>query len=103
MPVRQCAWQTRPAVPDSVGASTTGVAVNTATPLPRLEKLLPPDHAKEKQQLLDGLKQSHASINPKFFYDEIGCQLFTKQYEQAEYYHSRTEAGMIQHYADQIS
>ncbi|MDX9688135.1 L-histidine N(alpha)-methyltransferase [Halopseudomonas formosensis] len=77
--------------------------MNTATPLPRLENLLPPDQAKEKQQLLDGLMQSQASINPKFFYDEIGCQLFTRLCELEEYYPTRTEAGILRHYAGEIS
>src|SRR5690606_34106089 len=40
---------------------------------------------------------------PKFFYDEIGCQLFTRLCDLEEYYPTRTEAGILRHYADEIS
>lgn len=77
--------------------------MNTATPLPRLENLLPPDQVLERQQLLDGLMQPQASINPKFFYDEHGCELFTRICELEEYYPTRTEAAVFQQNADEIS
>lgn len=77
--------------------------MNTATPLPRLENLLPPDQVLERQQLLDGLMQPQASINPKFFYDEHGCELFTRICELKEYYPTRTEAAVFQQNADEIS
>ncbi|MEJ6655471.1 MAG: hypothetical protein QNL70_05660 [Pseudomonas sp.] len=41
--------------------------MNIATPLPRLENLLPPNIDNEHQQLLDGLMQPQACINPKYF------------------------------------
>lgn len=77
--------------------------MNTATPLPRLENLLPPDQALETQQLLDGLMQPQASINPKFFYDDRGCELFTRICELDEYYPTRTETAIFQQHADDIS
>ncbi|MFA5676929.1 MAG: L-histidine N(alpha)-methyltransferase [Pseudomonas sp.] len=77
--------------------------MNTATPLPRLENLLPPNQVLEKQQLLDGLMQPQATINPKFFYDDRGCELFTRICELEEYYPTRTEAGIFQQYANDIS
>lgn len=77
--------------------------MNTATPLPRLENFLTPDQTLEKQQLLDDLMQSQASINPKFFYDDLGCQLFTRICELDEYYPTRTETAIFQQHARAIS
>lgn len=77
--------------------------MNTATPLPRLENLLTPDQPLERQQLLDDLTQLQASINPKFFYDDHGCELFTRICELDEYYPTRTEAAIFQQYAEDIS
>jgi dimethylhistidine N-methyltransferase len=77
--------------------------VNTSTPLPRLENLLHPDQLLDKQQLLDGLLQPQARINPKFFYDERGCELFTRICQLDEYYPTRTEATIFQQYAAEIS
>lgn len=77
--------------------------MNTATPLPRLENLLPSDQVLETQQLLDGLMQPQANINPKFFYDDRGCELFTRICELEEYYPTRTEAAIFQRHADDIS
>lgn len=76
--------------------------MNTATPLPRLENLLPPDEVLERQQLLDGLMQPQASINPKFFYDDRGCELFTRICQLDEYYPTRTEAAIFEQYAQEI-
>ena len=77
--------------------------MNTATPLPRLENLLPLDQAQETQQLLDGLLKPRATINPKFFYDDRGCKLFTRICELDEYYPTRTEAAIFQQHAAAIS
>lgn len=77
--------------------------MNTATPLPRLENRLTPDQTLEKQQLLDELMRPQASINPKFFYDDHGCELFTRICELDEYYPTRTETAICQQHAEAIS
>ncbi|SDR74676.1 dimethylhistidine N-methyltransferase [Halopseudomonas litoralis] len=77
--------------------------MNIATPLPRLENLLPPDLDNEHKQLLEGLLQPQACINPKYFYDDTGCELFTRICELEEYYPTRTEAAIFEHSADDIS
>lgn len=77
--------------------------MNIATPLPRLENLLPPDIDTEHQQLLVGLMQPQACINPKYFYDDTGCELFTRICELEEYYLTRTEAAIFERSADDIS
>ncbi len=77
--------------------------MNTAMPLPRLENFIAPDGSNEQQQLLDGLRQAQASINPKYFYDATGCELFTRICELEEYYPTRTEAAIFERYAGDIS
>ncbi len=56
-------------------------------------------------ELLDGLQQSPKRVNPKWFYDERGSQLFDEITRLPEYYPTRTEtrllaanAGEIAHY-----
>jgi dimethylhistidine N-methyltransferase len=46
-------------------------------------------------ELLLGLSRHPKSIPPKFFYDEIGCQLFDEICGLDEYYLTRTEAGIL--------
>jgi len=56
-----------------------------------------------KQELLDGLLADNKYINPKFFYDEYGSQLFEKIMQLPEYYPSRTEMSLLQEYRDEIA
>lgn len=77
--------------------------MNIATPLPRLENLMPVDEINEKQLLIDGLRQLQAQINPKYFYDDTGCELFTRICQLDEYYPTRTEAAIFELHADAIS
>lgn len=48
-----------------------------------------------KQELIDGLCAEDKYINPKFFYDEAGSQLFEKIMQLTEYYPSRIEMGLL--------
>lgn len=56
-----------------------------------------------KKELLDGLSAKEKYINPKFFYDEYGSQLFEKIMQLPEYYPSRTEIGLLNQYQGEIS
>ena len=56
-----------------------------------------------KQELLDGLLSDEKYINPKFFYDEYGSQLFEKIMQLPEYYPSRTEISLLQKYKNEIA
>ena len=56
-----------------------------------------------KQELLNGLCAEEKYINPKFFYDEYGSQLFEKIMQLPEYYPSRTEMGLLQKYKSEIA
>lgn len=65
--------------------------MNLAMPLPRIENRLQKDPVIEKAQLLAGLLQPNARINPKYFYDDRGCEIFTRICMLEEYYPTRTE------------
>ena len=50
----------------------------------------------------EGLSASPKRIPPKFFYDERGSQLFEEITRTPEYYPTRTEAGILSRFADDI-
>lgn len=56
-----------------------------------------------KQELLEGLLAEKKYINPKFFYDEAGSQLFEKIMQLPEYYPSRTEMALLEKHQDEIA
>ncbi|NEQ97437.1 MAG: L-histidine N(alpha)-methyltransferase [Cyanothece sp. SIO2G6] len=55
------------------------------------------------QDVIDGLTQSQKTLPPKYFYDDYGSQLFEKICELPEYYPTRTEAWILNEYADAIA
>ena len=52
-------------------------------------------HLAQREELLAGLREPPRSINPKFFYDERGSELFARITELDEYYPTRTEIGIL--------
>lgn len=50
-----------------------------------------------------GLGRNKKYLLPKYFYDEIGSQLFEEITRQPEYYLTGTEANIIREYSNQIS
>jgi dimethylhistidine N-methyltransferase len=56
-----------------------------------------------KQELLEGLLAEKKYINPKFFYDEAGSQLFEKIMQLPEYYPSRTEMALLEKHQNEIA
>ena len=56
-----------------------------------------------KQELLKGLNAKEKYIDPKFFYDEYGSQLFEKIMQLPEYYPSRTEMALLKKYKNEIA
>ena len=50
-----------------------------------------------------GLGACPKSINPKYFYDEHGSQLFDAITRLEEYYPTRTEVSLLQRFADDIT
>jgi dimethylhistidine N-methyltransferase len=60
------------------------------------------DPAAERRALVAGLLATPASIEPKYFYDGIGCALFCKICKLPEYYPTRTEARIFERNRDEI-
>ena len=68
---------------------------------PHFVQLHQTDHAAVRAELAAGLQARPAHVSPKFFYDALGSRLFDAITELAEYYPTRTEAGIFaQHGAD---
>jgi len=57
----------------------------------------------ERQEILDGLRGQPKQVSPKFFYDELGSQLFDEICEQPEYYPTRTELDIMEDNLDEIA
>ena len=55
------------------------------------------------KDVIKGLTEKLKSLPPKYFYDDPGSQLFEKICELPEYYPTRTEACILQQYADEIA
>lgn len=61
------------------------------------------DLVKEISKLKEGLRASPAHIEPKYFYDELGCALYAAICQLDEYYPTRTERAIFQQYRQEIS
>ncbi len=55
------------------------------------------------RELRRGLAQPQKTINPKFFYDAVGSELFDQITRLPEYYPSRTEKAILTTYRDQMA
>lgn len=53
--------------------------------------------------VIEGLSQSPKTLPPKYFYDDRGSLLFEEICQLPEYYLTRTEAAILQTYADEIA
>ena len=58
---------------------------------------------RERAQLIAGLLASPAHIEPKYFYDELGCALYAAICQLDEYYPTRTERAIFNQYRSEIS
>ncbi len=63
----------------------------------------PPEPEDSEEQVLAGLLAAEKTIAPKFFYDEVGSDLFTRITRQPEYYLTRTELKVLRENAVNIS
>ena len=61
------------------------------------------DHAAEISRLIGGLRTSPATIEPKYFYDPLGCALYAAICQLDEYYPTRTERAIFRQYRSEIS
>ena len=56
-----------------------------------------------REEVLAGLKQAQKVVNPKYFYDEKGSQLFDRITRLPEYYPTRTEIDILTRHRQEIS
>ncbi|MHC5594799.1 MAG: L-histidine N(alpha)-methyltransferase [Nostoc sp.] len=57
----------------------------------------------EGEDVIQGLTRSPKSLPAKYFYDDYGSELFEQICELPEYYPTRTEAWLLQKYAEEIA
>lgn len=57
----------------------------------------------ERLRLVAGLRASNATIEPKYFYDELGCALYGAICQLDEYYPTRTERAIFQAHRQAIA
>ncbi|MFM5981326.1 MAG: L-histidine N(alpha)-methyltransferase [Sphaerospermopsis kisseleviana] len=55
------------------------------------------------KDVIEGLSKKHKTLSPKYFYDDRGSLLFEEICDLPEYYPTRTEAWILQQYADEIA
>lgn len=61
------------------------------------------DQAAELVRLKEGLRATPARIEPKYFYDELGCALYAAICQLDEYYPTRTERAIFQEHRGEIA
>lgn len=61
------------------------------------------DVAAERKKLIAGLRATPATIEPKYFYDELGCALYAAICRLDEYYPTRTERAIFQAHRGEIA
>lgn len=100
---RQAAWNAKPPhlafeafeglapEPDSADASNTSQA-----PQALAEQSV-------HDEISEGLLQQPATISPKYFYDQLGSELFESITRLPEYYPTRTEHAVMQQHASAIA
>ena len=54
------------------------------------------DHVAEINRLISGLRGNPATIEPKYFYDPLGCAIYAAICQLDEYYPTRTERSIFQ-------
>ncbi len=69
----------------------------------RIINRLQVNEAAERAALINGLRATPARIEPKYFYDELGCALYGAICQLDEYYPTRTERGIFQQHRDEIA
>jgi len=70
---------------------------------PRLIQLAQDDPVATRAELIAGLIAPQAALSPKYLYDALGSRLFAAITELAEYYPTRTEAGIFRQYIGEMA
>jgi L-histidine N-alpha-methyltransferase len=58
---------------------------------------------KDGHDVIQGLQNNPKTLPPKYFYDDRGSELFEQICDLPEYYPTRTEAWILNQYADEIA
>jgi len=61
------------------------------------------DRGDERARVVERLLRSPAQIEPKYFYDDLGCALYGAICRLPEYYPTRTEVALFREHRDSIS
>ena len=69
----------------------------------RIVNRLAIDQVAERVRLVAGLRATYATIEPKYFYDELGCALYAAICQLDEYYPTRTERAIFQSFRLEIA
>lgn len=69
----------------------------------RIVNRLAIDQVAERVRLVAGLRATYATIEPKYFYDELGCALYAAICLLHEYYPTRTERAIFQSFRIEIA
>ncbi|MGZ5061309.1 MAG: L-histidine N(alpha)-methyltransferase [Usitatibacter sp.] len=63
----------------------------------------PPAGGDERERVIGALLAQRASIEPKYFYDELGCAIYGAICRLPEYYPTRTEASVFREHRSEIA
>jgi len=55
------------------------------------------------QDIIEGLSKTPKTLPAKYFYDDLGSELFEQICQLSEYYPTRTETAILSQYADEIA
>ena len=69
----------------------------------RVEDRRPAVRVDERARVIEGLMAHPAWIEPKYFYDDLGCALYAAICQLPEYYPTRTEAAIFREHRDAIA
>ena len=72
-------------------------------PRHRIVNRLHVDREAEINRLINGLRATPATIEPKYFYDQLGCALYAAICQLDEYYPTRTEREIFHRFRQQIA
>jgi dimethylhistidine N-methyltransferase len=97
--VPDSAIQTRS--PATTSTTTTASSIRQAGI--RIIDRLNLDHDAERERLIAGLRAESATIEPKYFYDPLGCALYGAICQLDEYYPTRTERAIFQSHRSAIA
>ncbi len=76
---------------------------SNSKPAYRIVNRLAIDQVAERARLVAGLRAPHATIEPKYFYDDLGCALYAAICQLDEYYPTRTERAIFQSFRGEIA